>query len=52
MMWLMRLWAARAGEGRPRRPQATTVRGVRRVGSWRRASASPHISQRVGASGL
>ena len=27
MMWLMRLWAARAVEGRPRCPQATTVRG-------------------------
>ena len=39
MMWLMRLWAARAGEGRPRCPQATTARAVRRVGRWRRASA-------------
>ena len=26
MMWLMGLWAARAGGARPRRPQATTVR--------------------------
>ena len=39
MMWLMGLWAERAGEGRPRCPQATTARAVRRVGRWRRASA-------------